>query len=418
MPTKKKGRGRPRKVPKNDPETEELINFISVDPLDVKIETVFSVEEIENNDSDDPTQMETDCYNKKQIWKMKKENQCLIEENNKLKDLNLDLQYEMKVLKEKLQAKTQLPDPPRDPIIPPVASFSRIRIPSISSEDEDIFREQSDNDSIRSESFDSITEDDESEQEEFDEEMLLEEMPNNSYEKFIEPTISTEGNIILSNENELLLKLHSDEAKDDTKFINQLLLSLYPREDLKNISVTGSAARNGGSKGTHKKCISLDKLAFIYKRMSDRVERSSGTFQEKLERLKQSKVRSCINQKLQYECKRDKMKNKRYFKNKGKSVTSSSISSSLNTEEIPVKTEEIQLTKQREVLLNNISKSSKDDGKFVYCLMLGLYKPEELTRLSVTGRSTNNRKMNQTAKQPICPQKLLYIFSEYFGFSN
>lgn len=411
MASKKKlSRGRPRKVPKNDPENEEMINYISVDPLDVKLETVFSVEEIVNNDSEQSKQKEIECY-KKQIWKMKKENECLIEENSKLKDLNLDLQYEMKILKEKLQSKTQLPAVP---------SFSKNKSSSISSEDHEIsdtsYREQSDNDSYRSPSFISSSED-EGEQEE----MLLEEMPdleetpleemaNNSisYETFIEPIVSTEGTITLSNENELLLKLHSDEARDDTKFINQLLLSLYPREEFKNISVTGSAARNGQSKGIQKKCISPQNLAYIYERMRERVARSSGTYEEKQARLKQSRIRACINQKLQYECK----KNKKYLKRQGKLVTSSS----LNTEDFPIKMEEIQLSKQREILLNNISNSSKDDRKFVSCLMLGLYKPVELKMLSVTGRTSNNKKMNQTAKKPICPQKLLYIFSEYYCY--
>lgn len=384
---KKKRQSNGTFVTKTKSEVEE---FSSVeDPLEVNLDSLEKVFGV-NNDSE---------FYKKQMWKIKRENELLIEENIKLKDLNLDLQYELKVLKEKIGANIVH--------LPPQLSSFKNPSPSISSEecfDEDINSEVSDisiND-VQIDAYDVEEEREELEDEE-EEEELLEKIGNQTltYEPFIEPIISTEGVISLSDEKEFLLKIISDDVKDDKKFINQLLLSLYPREEFKNISVTGTPARNGTSKGQQKKCISPIFLDFIAERMNARVERGHGTFKEKQNRLKNANIRSCINQKLQYECK----KYKKIVQTKSK--------------EIPVKMEEIFLSKQREILLRNISNSPEDDRKFINCLLFGLYKPEELMRLSVTGRTpTNNKRSSQITKQPICPQKYLYICSKYFGLRN
>lgn len=382
MSTKKRPRNKKRsrnvsEIPETDIPDYDPLNISFDDDIDVntKVE-IFNLKDETIIDS--KQQIEIDCY-KKEIWKMKKENEFLIEENRKIKDLNLDLQYEMKIMKEKLESKQQLPKP----VIcspPPTAAEDTI--------EEDEYDEYISTYSSNDESDDSEME-----------LPLVKEMLNNSFtdEQFIEPTISIKGTLQISKENELLLKSISDDGKDDAKYVNQLLLSLYPREELKNRSVTGRAAHNGESKGTHRRSISPDKLTFIFQRMTERIEKSFGTAEEKQARSKRSKVRSYINQKLQYIRKRGKTVNSSVYSNK----------------EISIKMEEIQLSKHREVLLDNISKNSKDDAKFINCLLLGLYRLEELAKLSVTGKTTRNKKMSQTVKQPICPHKLLYIFSEY-----
>lgn len=393
MPKKKRSSGGTF-VPKTKSEVEDV-----EDPLAVNLESLE--EKVLNNDSE---------FYKKQMWKIKRENELLIEENIKLKDLNLDLQYELKVLKEKLgsnrpQFEPQLSRPTfknQSPSISSKEDYNEEIEEELSSEISDI--------SINNVQIDDDIED----QPEEEEEMFQGEIVNQTltYEPFIEPIISAEGVISLSNENEFLLKIISDDAKDDKKFINQLLLSLYPREEFKNISVTGTPARNGPSKGIQKKSITPIFLNFITERMEERVNRSSGTNKEKQARLKPGSIRCCINQKLQYECKKYKKKSQIF--SRSKPVTSLSR----KFEEIPVKLEEISLSKQREILLRNISNNSVDDRKFINCLLLGLYKPEELMRLSVTGRTPTNKKKSEITKQPICPQKLLYICSEFCGFSN
>lgn len=409
MPSKKGSRGRPRNISASDPEDKMPLikkhvgrhrNVSESDPDEMidpfsKIE-VFNINEIANDSK------EIEMY-KKEIWKMKQENELLIEENRKLKDLNLDLQYDMKILKEKMmEPNTQIkqstahkntpPAPQVDPVtedddITDAAMLERVCYSSDSSPPRRVLS-SSESSSPRREL--SITDDSELESEFTKEEIPLLFLAD---ENFVEPT-NTEGNITLSAEKEFALKSIPNGEKDDSKFVNLLLVSLYPQSELRNRSVKGQPARNGKTKGMQKRRISQDKLLYISSRMRERVEQSDGTVEEKEARARQSNVRSLINKKLQYICK-----------------SKSGSLSVYNTQESLIKMEEIQLSKQRETMLNNISSSPKDDGKFINCLLLGLYTQEELKKLSVTGKSSRNTKMTQTVKQPICPHKLLYIYN-------
>lgn len=58
------------------------------------------------------------------------------------------------------------------------------------------------------------------------------------------------------------------DNKDDGKFIRDLLLALYTKEQLKNISVTGSASKNPSIRKDRKEAISKLNLEFIYGKLT------------------------------------------------------------------------------------------------------------------------------------------------------
>lgn len=54
------------------------------------------------------------------------------------------------------------------------------------------------------------------------------------------------------------------DNRDDGKFVRDLLMALYTKEQLKNISVTGSASKNPKIRKEQKEGISKLNLDFIY----------------------------------------------------------------------------------------------------------------------------------------------------------
>lgn len=129
--------------------------------------------------------------------------------------------------------------------------------------------------------------------------------------------------------------------------------------------------------------------------MDERVDASDDTFEEKFLRKNRSYIKRRMNEKLQYIAKHTE-----------------NIMEQTALEESS-EPEVIKLSAKREIILSNLSSDSKDDQKYVRELLLSLYKPEELTKLSITGKATKNTNFIQNNKNCISANKLQYIFRKY-----
>lgn len=132
--------------------------------------------------------------------------------------------------------------------------------------------------------------------------------------------------------------------------------------------------------------------------MDQRVDESDDTFEEKYLRKKRSAINRRINEKLQY-----------IAKNGENLIDQHSLEETLIDEP-----EDIKLSQKREIILSNISKDSKEDPKYIKELLVSLYKPEQLTNLCVTGKSTRNSKLVQYNKNGISPNTMKYIIRKFF----